>query len=167
MNGTLPLSNKKGFTVAVVIGVLGLAVTVLLFLLWTGDARGVTSTHDAVTSGVISAGTRTNEANAVTVSIAWPGVAAGPVFKVALDTHSVDLGGYDLRQLATLRVDQGPEIRATGWDAPSGSHHRAGTVTFPATNAEGRPLMGPATRAIELVIRDLAGVPQRTFRWSQ
>jgi hypothetical protein len=82
-----------------------------------------------------------------------------------MDTHSVPLDGYDLRQLAVLRTDQGIELTPNGWDAPVGGHHRKGTLTFPATASDGQPVLTTTTREVELVIRDVAGVPERSFRW--
>ena len=81
-----------------------------------------------------------------------------------MDTHAVDLDGFDLKQLAVLRVD-GREIQPAGWDAPKGGHHRSGTLSFPATGSDGRPLITADTRSIELLIRDVAGVPERVFVW--
>jgi hypothetical protein len=83
-----------------------------------------------------------------------------------MNTHAVDLDGYDLRQLAVLRTDKGQEVQPTGWDAPKGGHHRQGTLTFPVKTADGSPLIGSSTRSLELVIRDVAGVPERTFLWN-
>lgn len=85
-------------------------------------------------------------------------------FAVAMDTHSVDLG-VDLAQLATLRSG-GQEVMATEWQAPAGGgHHVAGTLVFPAIDAQGRPvLQGSAT--VTLLIRNLAGTPLRTFTWT-
>jgi hypothetical protein len=43
---------------------------------------------------------QTSEGGQVTVKVTWKGTQgadAGPVFAVALDTHSVDLDGIDLR----------------------------------------------------------------------
>jgi hypothetical protein len=57
-------------------------------------------------------------------------------------------------------------VRPTGWNAPKGGHHREGTLTFPATESDGSPVIGPDTRSIALIIRDVAGVPERTFRWT-
>ena len=34
------------------------------------------------------------------------------------------------------------------------------------TAADGSALIAPDTRTIELVIRDIAGVPERVFRWT-
>jgi hypothetical protein len=58
------------------------------------------------------------------------------------------------------------EIQSTSWDAPKGGHHRAGTLTFPATAPDGSAQIAPDTRTIELIIRDIAGVPARVFRWT-
>jgi hypothetical protein len=112
-----------------------------------------------------SAAMQMSEGGQVTVKATWQGLSAGPVFAVALDTHAVNLDGYDLKQLAMLRIDGGREVRPASWDAPEGGHHRQGTLTFPPT-AAGRPLIGSDTRTIELVIRDVAGVPERIFRWT-
>jgi hypothetical protein len=87
------------------------------------------------------------------------------VFDVVLDTHSVDLDAIDLRQLAVLRTSDGREARPTGWDAPKGGHHRSGTLAFPASAADGAPLIGQETQTITLVIQNVAGVPARTFTW--
>jgi hypothetical protein len=110
--------------------------------------------------------TQTSEAGQVTVKVTWQGVAAGPVFSVAMDTHSVDLDAYDLKQLAVLRTDSGREVRPVEWQSPKGGHHRSGTLAFPPNTPDGAALLGTNTRTFELVIRDLAGVPERTFRWS-
>jgi hypothetical protein len=113
-----------------------------------------------------TAPTQTNTGGQVTVAVTWQGSTAEPAFTVVLDTHTVNLDRYDLRLLAVLRTDQGQEARPLGWDAPAGGHHREGRLTFPATTIDGSPLFDPSVRAIELVIRNVAGVPERVFRWS-
>ena len=110
--------------------------------------------------------TQTSEGGQVTLKVTLQGDATAPVFNVAMDTHSVDLDGYDLAQLAMLRTDDGHEVQPTAWEAPKGGHHRSGTLTFPTTTEDGRAVIGPETRAIELVIRDVAGVPERVLRWT-
>jgi hypothetical protein len=85
-------------------------------------------------------------------------------FAVAMNTHTVDLG-VDLAQLASLRVG-GDEVKATQWQAPAGGgHHVAGRLIFPAENAQGQPLLQDGATVI-LIIRDLAGVPLRSFTWT-
>ena len=78
----------------------------------------------------------------------------------------MDLDGYDLTQLAVLRTDQGREVSAERWDAVKGGHHRAGTLRFPAA-VDGAPLLGPDVRTVTLIIRDVAGVPERRLEWTR
>lgn len=124
-----------------------------------GAADGSTAT------GKPSAATQTSEGGEVTIAVTWRGPTAGPVFEVAMDTHSVNLDDYDLRNLAVLRNDEGKEVRPSSWDAPKGGHHREGTLSFPKKTPDGSLIIGPDTREIELVIRDVAGVPERRFEW--
>ena len=112
-----------------------------------------------------SAATQRSESGEVTVEVVWKGRSAGPIFDVTMDTHSVDLDGYDLEKLAVLRNDRGKEVRPSGWDAPKGGHHREGTLRFPEKAPGGDPIIGPDTREIELIIRDVAGVAERKFEW--
>ena len=131
-----------------------------------GQAATLATSPAAGTAASVSpdAGTRTNEGGQVTVKVTWKGVATGPVFAVALDTHAVDLDGYDLRQLATLRTDGG-EVQPAEWTAPKGGHHREGNLVFPPALA-GRPTIGDGTRRVELIIRNVAGVAERRFEWT-
>ena len=48
----------------------------------------------------------------------------------------------------------------------SGTVQRGGTLTFPSTAADGEPIIGPTTRTLELVIHDVADVPERSFQWA-
>lgn len=107
------------------------------------------------------------EGGGVTIKLTQLAQAPAITFEVVLDTHSVELDGYDLGQLATLRVDQGPAIQPSGWDAPAGGHHREGTLTFPATTQDGRPSIPDNARTIEVIIRDIGGVPERVVQWTR
>ncbi len=109
--------------------------------------------------------TQTNAEGPVTVTVTWKGPQSGLVFRVAMDTHSVDLDPYDLRKLAILRTGNGQEVVPSGWDAPEGGHHRAGNLVFPENLPDGTPLLS-GRRTITLVIRDVGGVPERRFQWS-
>ena len=122
----------------------------------------------ACTAAVVSKpilDTRTSEGGQVTVTVTWDGPSAGPRFGVTMDTHAVDLDAYDLSTLAVLRVDGGREAQPDGWDAPKGGHHRKGNLSFATTTADGKPLINQTTRSVELIIRDVAGVSERRFRW--
>jgi hypothetical protein len=78
-------------------------------------------------------------------------------FQVAMNTHSVELN-YDLTRLAVLRTDRGDEVTPLQWDGAQGGHHVNGTLYFPTIDLKG-------AQWAEMVIRDVAGVPERTFRW--
>ena len=110
---------------------------------------------------------QTAEAGAVTVTLT-PRNLADPAaqtldFDVALNTHSVDLSG-DLAKLATLRAGS-KQVAASTWAAPAGGgHHVAGLLSFPAVDAKGQPLLEGANTVV-VRIRNLAGVPLRTFTW--
>lgn len=110
--------------------------------------------------------TQTSEGGQVTIKVTWAGPAGGLVFQVTMDTHAVDLDEYDLNTLAVLRTAQGIEVRPSAWDAPKGGHHRQGALTFPAQGPDGKALLSQDAREITLTIRDVAGVPERTFRWT-
>lgn len=135
--------------------------------LWIWNTATPTPHANTAPAAAMSDGaTQTNEGGQVTIAATWPGSSAGPVFSVAMNTHTVDLGAFDLKQLAVLRLDGGREVQPTSWDGPKGGHHSSGTLTFPATASDGTPLIAPNTRTIELIIRDVAGVPERIFRWT-
>jgi Spy/CpxP family protein refolding chaperone len=86
--------------------------------------------------------------------------------QVKLDTHAVELDQYQLEKLAVLRDAQGREIHALELESPSGSgHHREGVLTFPGTDASGKPVLSPEANALTLIIRSIGGVPERLFRW--
>ncbi len=94
---------------------------------------------------------------------ATPAETAGGnlVFSLSLNTHMVDLK-YDYRALATLRDDQGHVYPAASWDGGSGGHHVNGKLLF-----RDNPLRSaPGVKWVELQIKDVAGVPLRTFRWN-
>jgi hypothetical protein len=109
-----------------------------------------------------SGSTQVRDGGQVSVAVTWKGPEAGPVFEVTMDTHSVDLDSMDLARLATLKTPAG-ELAPSNWSAPRGGHHRAGTLTFAAIAGDGRSTIGSGP--VELVIRDVAGVPERSFQW--
>jgi len=96
-----------------VIALVGLAVLVGVGL-WVRSNSGATATTQPGTM------MQTNEDGQITIKATWQGRGAGPVFAVEMDTHVVNLDGYDLKQLAVLRTDQGQEIQPVSWNAPTG-----------------------------------------------
>ena len=106
--------------------------------------------------------TRANDQAAVTVEVTPLNLndktAATLDFQIALNTHSVDLS-YDLTAIAALRNDSGEEVKPTKWDGPAGGgHHVSGTLSFPQMKDRGKSLT--------LILRGIAGVPERSFVWN-
>lgn len=80
-------------------------------------------------------------------------------FSVVLDTHSVNLDVYDLKVLSFIRDDTGLKMEPIGVENKGSGHHREIILTFP------RPSLD--RKWLELVIKDIAGVKERTFRWDR
>jgi hypothetical protein len=104
--------------------------------------------------------TQRNDGGQVTVEVTWEGPAAGAVFEVKLDTHSVDLDGLDLSD-TELTNDRGDSLVAARWEAPKGGHHREGRLAFGGDAAT----FLAGVRWIELTIDGVGAVPQRVLRW--
>ena len=134
--------------------------------LWIWRTTAVPQANTAPVAIGSAGTTQTNEGGQVTIAATLQANGAVPSFNIAMNTHAVDLDGYDLKQLTVLRIDSGREVQPTSWEAPKGGHHRSGTLTFPATNANGSPLITSGAHSVELIIRDVAGVPVRSFRWT-
>ena len=78
-------------------------------------------------------------------------------FQVVLDTHSVNLDRYDLKKLAVLRDDAGKDHLPKTVEGKGSGHHRQSTLVFAK--------MANSTKRVELVIKEIAGVKERIFRW--
>ena len=79
-------------------------------------------------------------------------------FEIRMNTHSGDLS-QDLVSVSTLKDDNGREYRPVDWQgAPPGGHHRTGVLEFPALNGN--------TKSVTLVIKDVASVPERIYKWN-
>ena len=110
-------------------------------------------------SVIASDATQSVAGGGVTVKVTYlnPKGSNGVRFEVALDTHSVNLESYDLKTISVLRDDAGNTYSPTAVENKGSGHHRETTVSF-AKVAGG-------TKRVELVIKDIAGVKERIFRW--
>lgn len=104
---------------------------------------------------------QTNDEKAVTVEVTPLNLPQGGTsldFEVAFNTHSVELD-FDPVKISVLRDDQGHEYPALAWEGPGPTgHHRSGTLRF--------KVFDHPTNFVEVVIRSVAGVPERVFRWN-
>lgn len=119
----------------------------------------------AASSRLASAPGQVSVGGDVTIRVTWHGPEAGTEFSVSMDTHSVDLDGYDLSKMVVLHTNDGREAPAIRWDAPKGGHHRKGTLAFSEVALDGEPFVAANTESIELVLYEVAGVPTRSFVW--
>lgn len=103
--------------------------------------------------------TQTVAGGGVTVKVTYlnPQSTDAARFEVVLDTHSVNLDGYDLENLSLLRDEAGRSYPPTGVKNKGSGHHREITLVFPKPSSEAKRL--------ELVIKDIAGIKERSFRW--
>lgn len=137
---------------------LGLAVVTAA----CGSIGGAPPAATSSATGTDSAlGERRSETAAVTIAASWLADAA-PAVRVVMDTHSVDLDGFDLKTLARVRLDGGPWAVPSSWDAAKGGHHREGTLTFGSLDRRAVD----AAALIELEVRDVAA-PSRILRWER
>ncbi len=126
------------------------------------DALSVSTTPSPSTGPArpIQLTVRDSGAGGVTVEATWLGIQedGGLAFKVRFDTHSVDLSTFDVVENVLLRDGAGRELRASAWrDERRASHHRAGTVKFPALPP------GSDRSRVTLVVRNLAGIAERAL----
>src|SRR5687767_6640765 len=79
-----------------------LGLVALLGIVLPACAGSESGQIDGDSTGAAQAGaaTRTSEGGQVTVKVTWDGAIDPPAFTVVMDTHAVDLDGYDLGQLA-------------------------------------------------------------------
>jgi hypothetical protein len=84
------------------------------------------------------------------------------LLEVQFTTHSGDLSQLDMTALSGIRVG-GKEYAPEAWESMSNdSHHRAGVLVFDRVTPDGASL---DAGAVELVMKGIAGVPERVFRW--
>jgi hypothetical protein len=113
-----------------------------------------------VFGAAVSDKTQTVSGGGVTAKVTYlnPKTNDEPRFQVVLDTHSVALDSYDLKSLSVLHDDTGKTYLPVGAENKGTGHHREIVLTF------SKP--GPEGKRVELVIKDIAGVKERIFRWN-
>ncbi|MBI2086128.1 hypothetical protein HYT74_02185 [Candidatus Daviesbacteria bacterium] len=78
-------------------------------------------------------------------------------FDITLNTHSEELS-EDLVAVSELVDDQGKSYKPVSWEgSPPGGHHRNGVLKF-------NPI-SPKPKSLELKIKNVAGVVERSFKW--
>src|SRR5512146_64780 len=132
-------------------------VRLLMFAIALASVLGIAVTRAA--SGPQTDLTRQVAAGGVpaTATLLTDRTAATAV-RLALNPHSVNLDAYQFDSMASLRDDRGKTYALEAVESPTGSgHHRQAVLRF------ARPDVG--AKAVELIVKDVAGVKERTFRW--
>jgi hypothetical protein len=80
------------------------------------------------------------------------------LFLIQLDSHSVDVSGYNLVQLGRLTGGRATRAPLRWVETAAGTHHRTGLLMFPRIS----PRL-PAT----MVLTRIAGVPARSYCWKR
>jgi len=129
-----------------------LFVTTTVFL---AGVRGVGQSLAAAPDGI----TRSNSGGGVTVNVTYPHSqnTEETRFEVVLDTHAVNLDDYDLKTLSLLRDDSGKTYQPVRVENKGSGHHREIAIVFPKVS--------PPAKRLELVIKDIAGIKERSFHW--
>ena len=88
--------------------------------------------------------------------------AEAVTFLVTMNTHSVELGDFDLAKLSRVIIDQQSSLAEATWQpkGESGGHHVKGTLTVKDPDGLVR-----AARTVTLEIKGLPGPEVRRFEW--
>ena len=122
-----------------------------------GQATSASSTTNSKTESAFAAQTVEGGSVAVKVTPLKMEPTAPLEFEIAMDTHSVDLAD-DMMKAVVLRDDSGMEFTPSAWEGPgAGGHHREGKIKFAPLTMN--------TKSLTLVVKNVAGVPERAFRW--
>ena len=137
-------------------------------VLWVGAlALGVIAVFGGI--GIASAGAAPPPAAAIQ-QVAGNGVTVTATLlkeqpestgiRLTLDTYFVNLVRYDFEELAILRDDTGKTYPVTAAEQIGSRkpHYRQAVLRFPK--------VAPEAKMIELIVKDVAGVKERTFRWT-
>lgn len=144
-----------------------LLTLILALVILSGCASQVQEQAEGISKEALA---RTSAGSAVTVDVTFLNPVQKNeeelVFKVALDTHSVDLLGFKIDKLSTLRNSEGIEVKeGFVWTPESeSSHHRSGYLKVPA-KINGTPLISEKTEYIVLEIRGIE--TNREFKWEK
>ena len=128
-------------------------------MLWGGllalSLMGVDRSFGAPASGLA----RSHSGGGVTVTVTYlnPQGMEDARFQIVLDTHTVNLDNYYLKNLSLLHDDKGQMYQPKEIETKGAGHHREITLIFP------KP--APDAKRLDLVIKEIAGVEKRSFRW--
>lgn len=152
------------------LGIMLIAVIGGAVLLVGSGANSSASTSSGAIS--IDQNERTNDEGPVTIAFSYmdPSQSSeygdGIAFYTTINTHSVDLSQYQLDKISYLVDSSGNKYTPSGWveSEGSGGHHRSGVLVFSGSDGSGAGILSN-DRYFEIIVKDVGGIPERTFRW--
>jgi YHS domain-containing protein len=141
-------------------GLIAVGVVVVALTFFSTATQATTQAGAVEQDTVITLKAKTDDQKRVKVKVTPQDIRFDePIqFKIVFDTHSVDLS-FDPTAISTLELDNNFVLRPEKWDgAGPGGHHRSGTLIFSSISKE--------TKSLKLILRNIAGVPERTFLWN-
>jgi hypothetical protein len=78
------------------------------------------------------------------------------VIKIGMDTHSVNLGQFDLAKITTLEYG-GKTINPIKAKSPRGGHHSYGKIIFD---------VGEELNSFKIIIKGIPKVQERVYEWN-
>ncbi|HYF95402.1 MAG TPA: hypothetical protein VD969_24590 [Symbiobacteriaceae bacterium] len=157
--------SKRNVLVVSVVGGILIVLTAALGL-WNIAKAKSRSSSSAPTGQVHLAQeeVKTNDGGGIQVQVTYHAGVASLQFEISLNTHSVELGKYDLSKLSQVSLDPGGTLNDAEWkpEGTGAGHHVTGILSFKDPNG----LLAGA-KAVKLEIRDLAEVPVRQFEWQK
>ncbi|MBI4059220.1 hypothetical protein HY404_03195 [Candidatus Microgenomates bacterium] len=136
-------------------------IIILVVIALVGVAAKMIINPPPDTGSNIILAVKENSEGPVTVTVAphgWENGVNTWDFDITLDTHSEELN-TDLVAMSLLMDDQGKVFKPLSWEGdPPGGHHRRGILKFKT--------ISPRPKSIELKIKNVGGVTERSFRWT-
>lgn len=140
-------------------GLIAVGLVVVALTFFSTSVQSATPAEAAEQDTAITLKAQSDSQKSVTVKVAPEEIRFGePVkFEISFNTHSVDLS-FDPAAISTLELDNKQIISPEEWDgAGPGGHHRSGILIFKSIPRD--------TKSLKLTLRNVAGVPARTFVW--
>ncbi len=135
------MSDRTRFVIVLLLGQ-------LLLIGWVASGRSLAADTSLM---------RTQSGGGVTIEVTYlnPQEGGNARFQIAMNTHSVNLDSFDSKTSSVLQDETGKEYRPAKVENKGSGHHRNLVVIFPR----------PAGKKLQLLVRDVAGVKERSFRW--
>ena len=88
------------------------------------------------------------------------------VFEVFFDNHQVDLSTLNLSGKILFTTSEGIKVKKATWRIEGSGHHVMAYIKIPK-KINGKNLITPKTKYIQLELQNIGGVKSRIYRWDK